>query len=590
MSRLLDAAGTARFIFVAGKGGVGKTTAAGAIALALADAGIRTHLISVDPAHSLSDLFGEPLQRTSAVCSEQLVAEEFDATAQADAWLAHALAPMSALVEAGTYLDADDVRAFSTHALPGVDELMAVQRLAELSRSTGRIVVDTAPTGHLLRLLDAAGTHGSLAAALRAMAAKAAAVASGMVGASVHLVDESIIDELEDTVLRYTRSVLASAAFVVVTRNDRVVVAETERLLERLSDRGLRTVALVWTGDAGELATTAPTFAVPIISEPTHCHGLRGWHDAVRATADPSTSRSAVRVPAHATRAHAASDGAASWLIAAATPLMLVTGKGGVGKSTCAAAIALTLADSRRVLLCSTDPAGSLDDVLAGGSVAGLRVAQIDPTAQLGRLRDMYHIDVEAALERIGLSSAVELDRRVVAALWELSPPGIDELAATAALLDGAAADETIVLDTAPTGHFLRLLQTPEIALAWTRQLMRVIVKYGISRVAPDAVESVLRLSRELKALTARLHDPQRTAAIVVSLPEPMVQAETSRLIDTLNAADIRVAALLLNRADAASTGAAAGADPVLLAPELDAPPVGVDALREFVATWNIVA
>jgi arsenite/tail-anchored protein-transporting ATPase len=588
MSRLLDAAGTARFIFIAGKGGVGKTTAAGAVALALADGGTPTHLISVDPAHSLSDLFGEPLRGHTARCTDLLLAEEFDAAAQADAWLAHALRPVSALVEAGTYLDADDVGAFSRQALPGVDELMAVQRLADLSQRDRRVVVDTAPTGHLLRLLDAARTHASLAAALRAMADKAAAVASGLLRASVHLADETIIDELEAVVRRYTHDVLGAAAFFVVTRADPVVEAETTRLLDDLAGRGLNVAALISTGPAGRSDRAVPSFAVPLLPRATGCDGLRAWLGAVRSATE---LRDVAAPAARAPRVHSdTAGGAAAWLVDNVPPLVLVTGKGGVGKSTCAAALAVALAGSKRVLLCSTDPAGSLDDVLAGDNAAGLRVVQIEPSAELGRIRDIHQGDIDDALERIGLSAGVELDRRVVAALWELSPPGIDELAATAALLDAAATAETIVLDTAPTGHFLRLLETPDIALAWTRQLMRVVVKYGISAVAPDVAASLLRLSRDLKALTARLHDPQQTAAIVVSLPEPMVEAETARLCAALDAAGIRVAARLLNRADAASTGAATGADHVLLAPELDPPPVGVDALREFVATWNIVA
>ncbi|MBR9988911.1 MAG: hypothetical protein KFH98_04100, partial [Gemmatimonadetes bacterium] len=242
-----------------------------------------------------------------------------------------------------------------------------------------------------------------------------------------------------------------------------------------------------------------------------------------------------------------------------------------------------------------------------------LRVLQIEPAAQLERLRDAYQEEVVAALEHLGLTQSAALDRRVIGTLWNLSPPGLDELAATAAMLGAAGEDELVVIDSAPTGHFLRLLEMPEVALGWTRQLMRVFVKYGISGVAGGAAESLLELSRELRGLRDTLHDSARTGVIIVTLDEPMVRAETGRLEATLAGAGIRVAAVLLNRdagtgsapppargdrpgrslaGASASRGAGAyraGAPAAIRAPALDPPPAGAAALRGFVDTWNIV-
>jgi arsenite-transporting ATPase len=279
--------------------------------------------------------------------------------------------------------------------------------------------------------------------------------------------------------------------------------------------------------------------------------------------------------------------------------MLLFAGKGGVGKSTCAAAAALALARTRDVLLCSTDPAGSLDDVLgpvADRSAERLRVRQITPAEQLERLRDSYREDIEAALEGLGLSQSAKLDRRVIESLWDLAPPGLDELAATASILTASASHETIVIDASPTGHFLRLLEMPDIALGWTRQLMRVFVKYGIAGVAGNAAESLLELSRELKALREALHDGRSAAVIVVTLDEPMVRAETERLVAALDAAHVRVAAVLVNRSAPAVGGSRevasgwTGAETVLRAAALDPSPVGEHDLRRFVETWNIVA
>jgi arsenite-transporting ATPase len=282
---------------------------------------------------------------------------------------------------------------------------------------------------------------------------------------------------------------------------------------------------------------------------------------------------------------------AVPWLEQLPLRLLLFAGKGGVGKSTCAAAAALTLAGTRRVLLCSTDPAGSLDDVF-GARVTGsatidnMRVQQIDAEQELARLREQYRADVLEALERIGLSDAATLDRRVIDALWELAPPGIDEFAALATLLDAAAHDETIVLDTAPTGHFLRLLTMPQVALDWVRQLMRVIVKYRAAGAAGGVGESLLQSARELRALQEMLHDAARTGVFVVTLDESVVDAETTRLVTTLLDAEVPVSAMIRNRA--AGVHAWHGRT-TIVAPLLVPPPVGAHALREFAAHWNIV-
>jgi arsenite/tail-anchored protein-transporting ATPase len=190
------------------------------------------------------------------------------------------------------------------------------------------------------------------------------------------------------------------------------------------------------------------------------------------------------------------------------------------------------------------------------------------------------------ALDRIGLSAAAALDRRVIDALWDLAPPGIDEFAALAAMLDAAGTDEVIVLDNAPTGHFLRLLTMPEVALDWTRQLMRIIVKYHAAGAAGDAAETLLQTARQLRALQQLLHDGSRTGVFLVTLDEPMVVAETERLGDRLREAGVAIAATIVNRA----AGSPATGGRTFAAPHTDPPPAGTSALRSFAGTWKIVA
>ncbi|HSK18630.1 MAG TPA: ArsA-related P-loop ATPase [Longimicrobiales bacterium] len=650
MSRLLQAAGDAPFIFVTGKGGVGKTTTAGALGLELADSGTPTHLISTDPAHSLADLFqhGAGGFVVTSPCSPLLRIEEFAAGAAGDAWVEHALGPVSQIVEGGTYLDREDVAAFSRLALPGIDEMMAVLRLVELSATAGprsRVVVDTAPTGHTLRLLDAGGTFEGIARALRAMAEKASAVAGAMLGRAVRMRGEDIIEELEDAVGGYRDRVLGPAAFVVVTRAGAVVEAETARLVADLERRSLRVVAVVSTGpgDGRQVLPGAAHLRVPLLEDVAGCAGLRRWREHVDSggmTAEPGPAMEAdrgaaprpaggpdpavpVSGPGPADQAKSgpgpadeaksgpgpavplvpgvASGGAdaptaVAWLAGAAQRLLLFAGKGGVGKSTCAAAAAIALARERDVLLCSTDPAGSLSDVLGTAArepVARLRVLQIEPAVELERLRDAYQEEISAALERVGLTESAVLDRRVIETLWHLTPPGIDELTAMAAMVAGSKTGELVVIDSSPTGHFLRLLEMPDIALGWTRQLMRIVVKYGIAGAAGGVAGSLLDLSRELRALRDTLHDAASSGVIIVMLDEAMVRAETERLTEALAAAGVRVAGIVVNRSSAVGERRAPfdgpGQPVVMHAPALDGGPVGVNALRGFIDRWNIV-
>ncbi|MEZ0227241.1 MAG: ArsA family ATPase, partial [Planctomycetota bacterium] len=152
-----------RFRFFSGKGGVGKTTTATAFAIARAEEGRSGLLISTDPAHSLANALDAkvgPKPRRVKVKKGRLDALELDADAALERWLDERRATLGTIAERGTYLDKEDVEKFLRLSLPGVDELVGLLELVRVGREheVDLVVVDTAPTGHTLRLLEMPAT------------------------------------------------------------------------------------------------------------------------------------------------------------------------------------------------------------------------------------------------------------------------------------------------------------------------------------------------------------------------------------------------------------------------------------------------
>jgi arsenite-transporting ATPase len=621
---LAEACGDSRFVFVVGKGGVGKTTTAGALAVAVTDAGVPARLISTDPAHSIGDLFGVRLESGEALapCGGALVLEAFDARGYAERWTRRARPQLAEIMEEGTYLTAEDVRGVLDLSLPGLDELMAALRLAELSRSQARVIVDTAPTGHTLRLLDAGNAIEGWLEPLRAMATRAAIVATQISGVPLRLSGEALLDEIAGEAEQYRRAVLGEAAFLVVERTEPVVRAETDRLIAALGERGLRLAAVVAIG-GGATRAGVPILALPAVrSDPADpCAELRrlardargaaaGAGGGVRADEParesvPVTPASGVPQPAGPPPgrppATIGKDSPARSFLAGFRPrILLFAGKGGVGKSTCAAAAALGLSAVRPVLLVGTDPAGSLGDVLGvpvGGAAAAvterLQARQIDAGALLAALRARYREEIHDVFERIGMDEAAAVDRAVVESFWNLAPPGADEVMALIELTDALEEDGTLVVDASPTGHFLRLLEMPELVGQWTRALLRILARYRGPAALDEPTARVLAFARQLRELKATLSDRETTAVFLVTLDEPLVHTETDRLRGALDAAGTPVAACIVNRTAGTTPERwrVAAADAALFAaPERPAPPAGAAELGAFLDAWERLA
>jgi len=238
-------------------------------------------------------------------------------------------------------------------------------------------------------------------------------------------------------------------------------------------------------------------------------------------------------------------------------------GKGGVGKTTAAAAYALGLAKKdpkRKLLVFSTDPAHSLSDSFAEPigklkkRVAGyknLDAMEIDPGEWFEELKQRYRSWTDDLFNSLSGRSGMQIqfDREAMRELVELTPPGIDEIAALGTiseLLDENRYD-TIILDTAPTGHLIRFLELPEVALSWIRTFMKLLLKYQNVVRATEVAEELVALSKSIKRVLALLTDQETCEFTGVAIPERMSLEETIDLAKALEKLKVPLRKILIN-------------------------------------------
>jgi len=251
------------------------------------------------------------------------------------------------------------------------------------------------------------------------------------------------------------------------------------------------------------------------------------------------------------------------------TEYVLYGGKGGVGKTTCAAATGIATAGrGEETLVVSTDPAHSLSDAY-GVELSdepttvrpGLDATEVEPGDRGGRFRELAETlaeDLRGAGVRVGSEEIDHVFGGGVA-------PGTDEVAALDLFAEYLQEDryDRVVFDTAPTGHTLRLLGLPEVmgrALESTMSVREKVKRIGDSAKGmmfgpayylardDDDADEFAALKARFEAAGEALRDPERTEFRVVTLPERMVVAETERLVEQLRDQEIPVGALAINR------------------------------------------
>jgi arsenite/tail-anchored protein-transporting ATPase len=695
---------TPQFTFFGGKGGVGKTTCAAARAVAAAGSGGRVLVVSTDPAHSLGDALGVRLSGSVSpvrIGARRLWAVELDGPRAFRRWLVDHRRALGDIVEHGTWLDREDVDALLGLSIPGVDELIAmveIVRLAGAASGTLKnlydlVIVDTAPTGHTLRLLAAPETVGAVADVLNALQAEhrlireqlarvgrpeAADRLITLVAEQAHETGELLRDARrsafhwvmlpEDLSLAESADALAAldrlgmpVAEVIVNQVipdgptcpicDRLR-ADERRVIDRIprrlgAKRPLRFVpaAVGEPRGVGELAKIGKYLSGP----DTRSRGLKAVARPHSPFARSTAARPVYSDPGDHTRhvrGHlGAGSGAPESIDAfAGARMLLFGGKGGVGKTTTAAAAAVRLArgnSTRRVLLMSTDPAHSLADVFGAavgdrpaavrGAPNNLRVRELDAAAALGARRGALEAALDEIVAAFGAEGGVGSTRggRGVGELIDLAPPGIDELLGVLAVADllpaethgepGAAlrvnkdspsaSFDLIILDTAPTGHTLRLLEMPAAAREWVQVLLRMLLKYRRLVRPGQLAAELVELSKSIRRLQALLQDPQQARFIVVTRAAEVPRLETERLIARLRRLRLAAPAVIVNALTLAPgrcprCRAIAAAEQrqlallergcrqrarecaIILTPLAAPPPRGVAALDRWARTW----
>ncbi len=608
-------------LFVVGKGGVGKTTCAAATALWQArhsDAPVL--LLSTDPAHSLAD------RLAGTDTPDTLHVDAFDARKAVNAFRDSHRDTLHEIVARGTFFDDDDIQELLDLALPGIDEAMAVLRIEKLlsADAYASIIVDTAPTGHTLRLFEMPERFQTWIDFLDVLLEKHRYMRARFSGHTASDALDTFVYTLRDRVERVMSTLRTAdqAGALVVTQAEPAITSETNRLINRLQQLSVSPKGVVinqWSAAAAqadhpEYCDNAPCWALPEFSQDALRSALPAlWTHA--APLSPDATDSTGTVPNGDSEGNALDQLQLPPQVTHPLPLpdhrlWLFAGKGGVGKTTLACATALHLAtvspssEPGRVLLLSTDPAHSVADLLQrpvsdtpAAITDGLDAACVDAETHFDRLRAEYVEEVQQFFQQAGGTRFdMPHDRQVTEHLLNLAPPGIDEMMAVTATLDRL--DDSrythLILDMAPTGHFFRFVEMPDVFDAWIRSLFRLLRTYRRVVHAPRLNDRLVRLSKGVKALRKMLtgQDDQHAGHVyAVTMLHRMVHAETERLVNHSTHAGLSIPALFVNNImpDSASTASVTLSEVQEDFPEQHvvqiqrgAPPLGIEALRQL--------
>lgn len=520
------------FLFFTGKGGVGKTSLACASAVALCEEGKRVLLVSTDPASNVGQVFGTEIgnQITVITAVHGLSALEIDPQAAAQAYRERIVGPVRGnLPESVVRSIEEQLSGACTTEIAAFDEFTALLTDPELVSQYDHIVFDTAPTGHTIRLLQLPGAWSEFLEQGKGDASCLGPLA-GLEKQRSQYADA--VAALSDT--QRTRLILVARAQASTLR-------EVARTHDELAAIGLVNQQLVingifpaddvaddplahavWQREQRALQTmpaqlaALPTDHVPLLA--TNLVGIDSLRQLLAGCALASESTTASLV----SESHPSLSALVDELAADEHGLIMLMGKGGVGKTTLAAAVAVALAQrGLPVHLTTSDPAAHLSETLAG-ELPTLEVSRIDPQVETARYRAQVLATKGASLDEQGRALLEE----------DLRSPCTEEIAVFQAFsrIIRDAGKRFVVMDTAPTGHTLLLLDATG---AYHREIARQMGGKGLHFTTP----------------MMQLQDPKQTKVMIVTLPEPTPVQEAANLQADLRRAGIEPWAWIVNHA-----------------------------------------
>lgn len=574
-----------KLVFVTGKGGVGKTTVSSAYALHRAARRKRERLllISTDPAHSLADVLqaklSDPVKRLPG--PGQLWVRQIDPDRQIQKFLTHEREDILALLNKGSLFTRDELAPLLDTSLPGMAEVSALLAIHELLDSDyDEVVVDTAPMGHAIRLFQMPDHFARFLDVLETAASRDVVLAQHFGG---HVAREPALERWTRMVERVEAALSADGSkLVLVTTPEPFSLNEATRSAAAFQSGGAQNrIAEIVLNRVVQGRTDCPRCKRRAKQSRSALAFLRRQfpQTKVQLAQDPGCPilgvgaldvfgehvfgerklpRSVMAKPPRSAQFEAVPT---QWP-ELQTPLTLTLGKGGVGKTTISAALAFhqrKVARNGTVIICSVDPAPSLDDVFAAkiGDTPRpilrdrkLLAVEFDALAQFRRWSAQLRSRLNDAMtgEERGIHLDLSLDRKFLLALLDVVPPGVDEIFAIFRILDLLRSGARVVIDMAPTGHALEVLRTPDRLLAWARVLLKTLAAHRTLAIAQDAAVEIAALSQNVRELAAMLRDAKRCRLMLVTLPEPLPDYETRRLLEALRELQAPLGAVFVNR------------------------------------------